>query len=182
MPIPFKDSSEVASLGSAGYLRFIEEDGGSALHGALFLVNGRSEPLDFCFSRIEMPAPFLWRPGEARRFAVRTLCEALFAACPTQPLLLLARAEEVSPLVFSEDLHVSIPVTRIASGLHGLSVQAHSEVSEALGEEIHAFWSGQPLPADSPERRLFAALNGKGGILEPFERAALGLQEASSTR
>lgn len=177
MPIPFRDHSDTEDLGLAGYLRFVDEDGGRGLRGALFLVNGRGEPADFCFSHVDIPASFLWRAGEARRHAVRVLCGALFGACTREPTLLLARVDEVPPLVFAEDLEVHIPIGRV-SGATAAPVQAAVEVSEELGEALHVFWMREPPGAESKARRLFDALSGRGLAAEPFERAAVGLEEA----
>jgi hypothetical protein len=178
VPIPFRDRSDVEDLGFAGYMRFVAEADGKGLRGALFLVNGRGEPADFCFSRIEIPASFLWRAGEARRHAVRALCGALFGACAREPVVLLARVDEVPPLVFAEDLEVRVPIARLTDGTLAAPIQAAVEVSEEVGEALHVFWMGEPPRAESPARRLFDALSSRGLAMEPFERAAVGLEEA----
>ena len=178
MPIPFRDRSEIEDLGLAGYMRFVREAEGEGLRGALFLVNGRGEPADFCFSRIDIPASFLWRPGESRRHAVRLLCAALFDASAREPTLLLARVDEVPPLVFSEDLEVRVPIARVADGSVAVPMQAANDVSEDVGDALHVFWIGEPPGTEAPARRLFDALRSRGLGTEPFERAALGLEEA----
>jgi len=175
VPIPFRDHSDVADLGFAGYLRFVDE-GNQGLRGALFIVNGRGEPVDFCFSRVEVPASFLWRAGEAKRQAVRSLCIALFTASPREPELLLARAEEVSPLVFTEDLEVLVPLCRVADGPS--VVHAASESAEELSDALHVFWVASSPAPDSSARALLDALGSRGLVLEPFERAAKGIDEA----
>jgi hypothetical protein len=175
VPIPFRDHSDVDELGLVGYLRFVDQGEGE-LQGALFLVNGRGEPVDFCFSRAEIPASFLWRPGEARRQAVRALCASLFTACPREPQLLLARAEEVPPLVFIEDLEVLLPLCRVADGTGALHAAAES--AEELSDVLHVFWVATPPGPNSPARKLLDALLGRGLALEPFDRAATGLAEA----
>jgi hypothetical protein len=178
VPIPFRDRSDVEDLGYAGYLRFVDEADGNGLRGALFLVNGHGEPVDFCFSRIDIPASSLWRAGESRRHGVRALCCALFTACARVPAVVLARVDEVPPLVFAEDLEVSVPIARLADGALAAPIQATVEVSEELGETLHAFWVGEPPRAESSARRLFDALSSRGLAIEPFERAAVGLEEA----
>ncbi|MDP9340680.1 MAG: hypothetical protein M3Q23_00950 [Actinomycetota bacterium] len=175
MPIPFRDHGDVDDLGLAGYLRFVDE-GAGGLRGALFLVNGRGEPVEFCFSRVDVPASSLWRASEARRQAVRALCLPLFTACPREPLLLLARAEEVPPPVFAEDLEVLVPLCRVADG--AAAAHAASEWAEELNDALHVFWVAAPPAPDSPVRVLLDALRGRGLMLEPFERAARGIDEA----
>ncbi len=176
MPIPFRDLTEDEPLGLAGYLRFVEEPGARGICAALFYVTSRGEPIDFSFSRIDTPTSFLWRTGERRRRAVTALAKALFAASAKTPSLLLALADEVPHRVFTEDLMVGIPLCRVAG--EGATVQASSESHELLAEAVHLFWVGvQPL-AESPARRLLEALHRRQLFTEPFERAAVGLQEA----
>src|SRR5215218_9578947 len=104
MAVPFRDLRQEDNTGLAGYLRFVGEENGRGIRAALFLVNARGKPIDFAFSRIDVPASFLWRAGEARRHAVASLAAILFQACPKAPALLLALADEVHPNLFTEDL------------------------------------------------------------------------------
>lgn len=180
MPILFRDHTEVADLGFAGYLRMIDEPDGKGLRGALFVVNGRAEPLDFCFNRVDVPSAFLWRAGEARRQAVKAVCSSLFAACPREPALLLVLASEVPPLLFPDDLEVFVPVGRVADGES--IVHAASESPEDLGTAVHLFWTTGPPPTDSSARNLLGALQSRGLVTEPFDRAACGLEEAFAAK
>jgi hypothetical protein len=176
MPIPFRNLRDEDGLGLAGYLRLITEEKGRGIRGALFLVNARGEPVDFAFSRIDVPVSFLWRTGEAKRSAVASLVAALFQACPKVPSLLLARSAEVYPLLFTEDLVLEVPVCRVADGAD--AAPAISEASETLSNAIHLFWVGQPPEEGSPARRLLDALQARHIITEPFQRAARGIEEA----
>lgn len=176
MPVPFRDKAEYEDLGLAGYLKFEEEPDSKGLRGALFCVNGRGEPVDFSFSRIDVASSFLWRAGDARRHAVTELCKALFTACSVRPALLLSLAEEVPPPVFTADLDVDLPLCRIAES--GAIARASEESQESLGEALHLFWVGQPPSPDSMGRKLLDALNGRQLVTEPFQRASIGLEEA----
>lgn len=176
MPVPFRDRAEQEDLGLAGYLRFVEEAEAKGIRGALFCVNGRGEPIDFSFSRIDVASSFLWRSGDARRHAVAALCIALFTASSVQPTLLLALADEVPPRVFAEDLEVQLPLCRVAGP--GATTHSTGEFPESLGEALHLFWVCDPPIPESPARRLLDALNGRQLATEPFERAAAGLEEA----
>ena len=144
MPVPFRNRADQEDLGLAGYLRFVEEAEAKGIRGALFCVNGRGEPVDFSFSRIDVASSFLWRAGDARRHAVAELCKALFTASSVQPTLLLSIADEVPPRVFSEDIDVHLPLCRVAGP--GATAHAANESPESLGEAIHLFWVGE-LPA-----------------------------------
>jgi hypothetical protein len=159
-----------------GYLRFVEEDGNRGMRGALFLVNSRGEPMDFSFARVDVHASFLWRPGESRRQAVVALSRTLFTAANNVPQLLIALAEEVPAAVFTEDLAVAIPLCRLA-GPTALAY-ASTESTEELPGAQHLFWVGPPPATESDARGLLDALVARQGLVEPFERATLGLQEA----
>jgi hypothetical protein len=178
MPIPFRDADELESLGTAGFLRFLPAEGGSGYYGALFLVNGRSEPVEFSYNRIDVPQRFLWRAQDLRRHVVRRLATSLFEICPRVPSVLLCLAEEVDAELFTDEIKVTIPVARVAeeSALVG---QAADERREVIPEErpVQLFWFGEFPPEDAPARRLVAHLGARGLLLEPFERAAMGLRE-----
>jgi hypothetical protein len=178
MPIPFRDRTGHEELGLVGYLRFVDEPDSKGIRGALFCVNGRGEPIDFSFSRIDVGSSFLWRAGDARRHAVTELCKGLFTACTVRPELLLSLADEVPPRVFTEDLQVDLPLCRIATA--GAITHSVEESKESLGEEIHLFWVGDPPAAESRGRKLLEALNARNLVIEPFERATAGLEEAFS--
>ena len=176
MPVPFRDLRDEDSLGLAGYLRFISEDDGRGVRGALFLVNARGEPVDFAFSRIDVPASFLWRAGEAKRHAIASLAAVLFHACPKAPSVLLALSDEVHPRLFTEDLVVEVPLCRVAEG--DTVPYSVDESVDALSGRLHLFWVGQTPDGDSPARRVLSALQSRQLTTEPFERAAKGIDEA----
>jgi hypothetical protein len=176
MPIPFRDLREEDSLELAGYLRFVDEENGRGIRGALFLVNARGEPVDFAFSRIDVPASFLWRAGEARRHAVASLAGTLLQACPKVPSVLIALANEVHPRLFTEDLVVDVPTCRMAEG--ATVPYAAEELMETLSGTLELSWVGKPPGEDSPARRVLVALQSHQLTTEPFERAAKGIEEA----
>ena len=180
MPVPFRDlTGDDEDLGLAGYLRFIDEPDARGVRGCLFCVNARGEPIDFSFSRVDVPASFLWRAGDTKRRSVTALTKALFEACSKTPTLLLAKAGEAPARVFEEDLTVRLPLCRVA-GLNG-AAHAPTGSAEPLSDTVHLFWVGDSPPTDSPARHLLKLLNGRGLATEPFERAAVGLDEVFST-
>ena len=177
MAVPFRDRGEEhEDLGLAGYLMFVEEPDSKGIRGALFCVNGRGEPVDFSFSRIDVASSFLWRAGDARRHAITALSKALFTASSVQPTLLLSLADEVPPRVFTEDIEVHLPLCRVAAP--GAIAHSVNESAESLGEALHLFWVGEPPEPDSAARRLLDALNARQLATEPFERSAAGVEEA----
>ena len=132
--------------------------------------------MDFSFARVDVHASFLWRPGESRRQAVVALSRTLFTAATNVPHLLVALAEEVPAAVFTEDLAVAIPLCRLA-GPSALAYASTESMEELPGAQ-HLFWVGPPPGEGSDARGLLDALVARQGLVEPFERAALGLQEA----
>lgn len=146
------------------------------MRGALFLVNSRGEPMDFSFARVDIHASFLWRPGEAHRQAVTALCRTLFVAATHAPHLMVGLAEEVPAAVFTDDLEVAVPLCRVA-GPTALAYASTESLEELPGAQ-HVFWVGRPPDAESDARSLLNALIARQGLVEPFERAALGLKEA----
>lgn len=179
MPVPFRDRTEDdEDLGLAGYLRFVDEVDQRGVRGCLFCVNSRGEPIDFSFSRVDVPSSFLWRAGDTKRRSVAALTKVLFEACSTTPSLLLAKADEAPARVFEEDLTVHLPLCRTA-GVDS-DIEVPPDATESLSDTVHLFWVGDPPVPDAPARRLLEALNSRGLATEPFDRAAVGLDEVFS--
>jgi len=181
MPIPFSDVDDDVSdgLGSAAFLKLERSSDNACCLGALFVISARGEPLEFAYNRVRVPQPYLWRPADLRRYVERRLTTSLLSVCSQQPRLLLCVVSEVGSDLFGEDLQVELPIARI--GVPG-SVYRHVDTvtGEVLEEEdapLHVEWQPAPPEAGSPERRLFEYLAAHGLLLEPFERAVLGLQE-----
>jgi len=176
MTIPFRDLREEDLLGLAGFLRFIRDENRSEMRGALFLINARGEPIEFSFSRIEIQTSFLWREGDSRRHATARLASALFRSCPREPALLLVLAGEVHANLFSEEILLDIPLCRVASRSDLLL--ARGEPDRTLDDSVNLYWSGNQPASESPVHMLLEALSIRELIMEPFERAAIGLSEA----
>ena len=176
MPIPFRDLTECDHPGVAGFLRFVDEPDGRSVRGALFLMSTRGEPLEFSFTRIDVRSGVLWRAGEAKRQAVASLTKTLFEAANRVPDLVLALAEETPARVFSEDLAVRVPVCRVAAQDSG--PMALSETAQRISDSLTLMWvNGLPAPDGMPAKTV-ETLESRQLLREPFDRAALGLQEA----
>lgn len=179
MPIPYRDAEEIEALGQAGFLRVLPADEDHSYLGALFLVNARGEPVEFAYSRLDVQRRFLWRRDALDRYAARRLAASLFDVCPRVPTLLLCLTDEVPAEVLTEDLEVSIPAARVA-GENALVGQARGEEREVLGRDqggVQVFWLNTPPAEDAPARRLVVQLAARGLLLEPFDRAEVGLKE-----
>jgi hypothetical protein len=178
VPIPFRDEDERDEWGTAAYLHLEPDPDRPGYRGALFQINARGEPVEFTYNRVETPNSFLWRPADVRRAALRRLTASLLAACPRVPRVLFALAAEAPSELFCQDLQVAIPICRIAAGLEAAGYST-LEVAEMLdqAEPVHLFWFPAPPLEGSPERALTNHLTAHGLLLEPFERAAVGLAE-----
>ena len=129
LPIPFQDTAGEEATANVVYLRFMREANGGSVQGALFVTNGRGNPLEFCFTRVESGSGALWEPGRAYREAVTALVRALFEAVNHLPDLVFALAEETPFEIFADDMKVQVPACLIG----------HSEADVAtlhwIGEE-----------------------------------------------
>ena len=176
MAIPFRDAIELEELGAAGYLKIQSHPAG--YRGALILINVRGEPLEFTYTRVETPHTFLWRRDDIGRHAARKITASLLSLCPQVPRLMLCLAEEVGSELFCQDIQVSIPVCRIASRMAAVPFSSR-EVMDVTdtGEPMHLFWFPEKPDEGSAEQELLRKLVSHGLLLEPFERAAVGLRE-----
>ena len=176
MPIPFRDLGEDEPSGVAGFLRFIDEPDGRGIRGALFIMSARGEPIEFAFTRIDVRSSVLWRPRHARSRAVSALTKALFESSSNQTDVVFTLAEETPPAVFSENIRPEIPLCRIAS--QDSVAAAPSEAAQPLAESLMLYWINGLPPSDSVTARTVELLEQRQLLIEPFERAALGIQEA----
>lgn len=175
MPIAVRDRADLTVDGVAAFLCIRADTEGRGLRAALFLVNGLAEPLDFVFSRAELPGGVLWRAADARRRAARELVRTLFANCPGKPAVVLSRAEELPRQVFAEDLEIDVSCARLSTDpRHGDG----GEMGDRLDDLVYAFWSGAAPGPGSRARRLVEQLARYDMLTEPFERAVAGLDEA----
>lgn len=178
MPIPYRDADDLDELGTVGYLKIESAVGGSAYLGGLFLLNARGEPVEFTYNRIDTPHTFLWRQDDLRRHAARKLTASLFSLCPRTPRLLLCLAKEVGSELFCQDMQISIPVCRIALASEATS-SSDVETKDIIhaSEPVQVFWFPGKPAEDAIELRLLHFLASHGLLLEPFERASIGLRE-----
>jgi hypothetical protein len=176
--VPFKDAAELEAGGTAAFLRVLPGRHEGERQGALFQVNGRGAPVEFTFNRVDLPPAALWRPDQLEREAVKALAISLFEAARRTPLVLLCLAVEVDPALFAEELEVQIPVCRVAVDSDDGPFGDASEQVVSDERRAHLFWRPALPSPESPPRRLVATLAARGLLLEPFERALAGLDEA----
>ena len=163
MAVPFRDIAGDEPAAALAYLLFLEAGNGAAIKGALFVTNRRGDPLEFCFTRVNADTSVLWDSGRAYRRAVAVLVRALFEAANHQPDLVLALSEEIPPEVFTEDIDVQVPVCL---------------VGDPGADVVPLHWIDGDPEAGSVLSGLVESLRSHDLLLEPFRRAAQGLEEA----
>ncbi|MGC8861528.1 MAG: hypothetical protein ACP5R5_01995 [Armatimonadota bacterium] len=180
MAIRFKNLIEDEIAGTVGFLRFVPRKGSEWL-GALFLMNAMGEPVEFTHARLKAPSSALWHQDDLRTYCVRSLCVAMFDACPVSPLVILCRAEEVGPHLFSEQIQVDMPVGRAARSDLPTTVspaeRPEAEKRTEAGIEYSVYWTPDAPEPGSDARRLFDAVSSRGMLVEPFQRVEAGLRE-----
>ena len=177
VPIPFNDVEEQSQPGSAGYLKLEASPDYACCLGALLVISARGEPLEFGYNRVRVPEPFLWRKGDLRRHIQRRLTASLLSVCSQQPRLLLCLASEVDAPLFGVDLQLEVPVARVAPPVPHRVNPATGEVLEEESTPPQVAWQPAAPHDGSAARLLFEHLTARGLLLEPFERALIGLRE-----
>ena len=179
MPVPFRDIASGEDPARVAYLRFVEEAGGGRLRGCMFVVSLQGDPLEFCFTRVDLPAGPLWDHDLAQRRAVAELARALFQAGSLQPDAVFCLSSETPEEVFAEDIDAQVPVCRVSDGPGG-GLPAPS-AAHGDGPSVALCWPNRPAPAGSGESPLDRYLGSPHRLMEPFGRAGLGLDEAFSS-
>ena len=175
MPIPFRDLGEDEPSGAAAYLRFRDEPDGNGIRGALFIMSPRGDPLEFSFTRTDVRSGVLWRTGQARSRALASLTKALFESTTRVPEVVLALANETPVEVFSEDLDVEVSLCRVGAQD---AEPAGTEEVQRLSDSICLLWVNGPPDVGGAAAKMVEVLASRRLLLEPFERAALGMREA----
>jgi hypothetical protein len=178
VPIPFNDKDEFGGgLGSAAYLKLTATPDASCSIGALLIINARGEPLEFAYNRVRVPQAFLWRNTDLTRYVQRRLTASLLSVCSQQPRVLVCLEEEIGIRLFGQDLRLEVPVARVTPPRRRVDVTTGEVVEDETSSPPHVAWLPQPPEEGSVERKLFEHLSARGLLLEPFERAAVGLRE-----
>ena len=180
MPVPFLDIAAKDLATRIAYLRFVVEGDGGGIRGCLFVISGQGDPLEFCFTRVDVPSGPLWSRAQAIRRAVAELVKALFQAGRLQPDVVFCLSAETPQEVFSEDIDAQVPVCRVWVSPDGDSPESGSMLPER--QLVSLCWEKGLEPDDARTGHLTQYLASHHRLLEPFERAGLGLEEAYSTR
>ena len=180
MPIPFDGARNGETPGVIGFLRLLNEEQGKGIRAALFATSALQLPLEFCFTRVDVADSVLWEEGQARRVAVASLIRELFRSINRTPDVILGLADEIPPLVFSEEVSVDIPVCWVSTD--PAPRRGALEEIEQLMPTLFLVWSTPPPAEDAIARRLLNELAKRTDPLEPFNRVAAGILEAYEGR
>ena len=176
MPIPFDDlSGESTDSVAMAWLRFVEESGGKSMRAALFQTSAQGEPLDFCFSRMERRES-VGQWGSGKPTVLSSLAKSLFGAATSSPILILALADEVPEGAFTDEIRVGVPLCRISTA--GLQIHAESARDDSANERFELLWETERPSEESVASQLLRDTMGRVNPVEPFDRAAKGLDEA----
>ena len=178
MPVPFQDIASGAATLRIAYLRFVKEAESKGIRGCMFVISQQGDPLEFCFTRVDLPSGALWNHGLAVRRAVAELTKALFHAVRFQPDVVFCLSFETPQEVFAEDIDAQVPVCCVSSGADGDLPESVSDLRK--GKSVSFRWQKELDPGDSRAGPVSQYLESRDLLLEPFERAGLGLEEAFS--
>ena len=180
MPIPFNSSRNSETLGVVGFLKLQDEQQERGIRAALLSTSASLVPLEFCFTRVGTANSVLWGEGQARRLAIVSLIRELFRSTTRVPDVILGLADDIPPLVFSQEIIVETPVCRISTD--PAPRRGPLEEIERLGTSLFLVWSTSPPGENSAARRLLYELAEHPDPLEPFDRVAAGIAEAYAGR
>ena len=176
--MPFLDIASGEDPAPVAYLRFVGEADGRGLRGCMFVVSMQGDPLEFCCTRVDLPTGPLWSRGPALRRAVAELARALFQAGSLRPGAVFCLSAETPQEVFSQDIEAQVPVCQVSVGPGGNSPGTYAGPGE--GRSVSLYWQNDPAPAGSGDGPLGRYLASPHRLMEPFERAGLGLEEVFS--
>ena len=174
MPIPFHDSESLETLGAAAFLRLhCLTDEPQHWAGCVFLINGRGEPLEFVYNRLQLLPTALWREQDAQTAAARRVMTSLFAATVLTPKLLFVLESPMTEALVGVNRSIwpDIPDIRVRRP----ETDVQSSASRPEKHAITVIWGSKPPELGAS--RLYDAIEGRSLLLEPFERALMGLRE-----
>ena len=164
MPVPYRKTPRNAELGCAAYLDIVWMAEPRAFYGALLLMDGKGQPLEFVHNSLTAPSGFLWPEAQVRVTGTAALAHSLFEACRRDPDLLVCRDSLGSPDFCRTELAPAIPFAQVS--VTGQGEDAPLEWS----------WINEPPTSGMRAYSLYQELTRRGFVLEPFERLREGLR------
>jgi hypothetical protein len=164
MPVPYRKTPRAAETGCVAFLDVIWQRASRTLYGALLLMDGRGQPLEFVHNSLTAPGGFLWPEETVVLQGTAALAHSLFDACRREPDLLVCPAALGSPEFCRTELAPVIPFAQIAAAQDGLPAEW--------------IWINDPPPSGMRAHALYEELSRRGVVDEPFERLRDGLRIA----
>lgn len=163
MPVPYRKSPTSSAASCAAYLDVLWIRSTRTFYGALLLVDGRGQPLEFVHNTLTAPAGFLWPEEQVRGLGIATLCHSLFEACRREPELLVCRELLGNPTYCKAEISAAIPFAQV--------------VEAGAGSPAAWNWINDPPTPGMSAHALGETLRTRGFAVEPFTRIHLGLKE-----
>ena len=174
MPIPFDDPTEANPNSVVAWLRFVEDAGGRGIRAALFQTSAQGEPLEFCFTRIDIRDA---SRGNGKLTVLSSLAKSLFRATTIPPELMLGLGGEIPSRVFTHDLRVRLP-TYLVRPIDSTVRSGRDPFGSRNGNSQRLLWATEQPVRASDARRVLDDLMEYDDPFEPFDRVARCMTEA----
>ena len=126
--------------------------------------------MSFCFTRADLHEPRVRRSAD-NPSVVSSVAKSLVRTATTSPAIILSLVDEIPADVLAKDIGVRTPFCLIKVG-------SSLTDTDSDGGSFEFLWvSEQPIEGSFP-RQLLSRMMRQNNRLEPFERAAAGLEEA----
>src|SRR5579884_3283368 len=162
MPVPYRKTPKAAEIGCAAYLDIFWIRSAHTFYGALLLVDGRGQPMEFVHNTLTAPSGFLWPEEQVKAVGVAMLAHSLFDACRREPDLLVCQATLGTPDYCRVQLAPAIPFAQVAPATED--------------DPAEWIWINEPPTPGMRAYALYQELSRRGFALEPFERLYEGLR------
>jgi hypothetical protein len=163
MAVPYHRAPRSIGDGCAAFLDVLYPRPVRQLYGALLLLDGRGEPLEFIYTCAEAPTGFLWPEPRVIEAATTAIAHSLFDACRRDPDLLIGCSTLGSAEFCRTELAPTIPFLQVTLAADHIPA-GRAWINDAPGPGMRA-------------ATLFQSLLDRGFLQEPFDRLRAGLRE-----
>ena len=163
MSVPYRRPPRILEEGCAAFLLIVSLPSTGTFYGALLLIDGRGQPVEFAHNTLSAPSGFLWPGEQVTAQATVELAHSLFDACRREPDLLVCLPALGTPEFCRAEIAPSIPLVQVLPGQNG-EPDAWTWLNDPPTPGMRAYIVAQELT-----RRGFAT--------EPFLRLWMGLRE-----
>ena len=164
MPVPYRKIPRAAQEGVAAFVDVARARAQRQIVGALLLIDGRGQPLEFVQNAVDVPGGFLWPEDKVRSVGTVALVHSLFDACQREPDLLICSDTLGTPEFCRDELAPTVPF---------------AQVTPSDGDTPAAWsWINDPPAPGMRAHVLYEHLVRRGFVQEPFARLDDGLRLA----